>query len=85
MSQDKAQPGIDLSDFSAPLGRMRCTVLLAIEKLDDDRREKVLAALAAHPTVIRHDMIAVRLAEWSGDRITAQTLSRHRRKKCACG
>ena len=74
---------VDLSDFVDAVKKgPRCTVGVALSKLEGERLEKALSALDAPE--IRHNMIATRLSEWTGERLGATTVGRHRRKECLC-
>ena len=77
------KPDIDLSDFVALKPGSKCTVSVAIPKLSDEQREKVLAALE-EPTVSTAGIVR-KLNEWSGIKISNSTLARHRNKECQCG
>ena len=76
---------VDLSEF-APTTKKgpSCSTGLAISKLEGEKREKVLAALAAPE--VQHRMIALRLTEWAGMKVSAESVGRHRRtpRICAC-
>ncbi len=79
-----AERRIDLSEFDNAV-RIKgpvCTVRTAIERLSEDRAEKVQAAFESDLT---NRAIAERLSDWSGMTVRFGTVGRHRRGDCACG
>ena len=79
----KTEPEVDLlSEFRGPLVRSKCSVMTALDTLDEAQREKV--ERACESPEITGTMIARRLSEWSSVKIGGYTVSRHRRKECSC-
>ncbi len=74
---------VDLSEFDsgAHLRGPGCTVKAAMERLSEDRAEKVRAALESPLT---NRVIAERLSDWAGMTVRFGTVGRHRRGDCAC-
>jgi hypothetical protein len=75
----------DLTEFmkSPDLYGPRCTVRASLEKITDEQRNVIKAAMA-HPDAVKRK-IALRLSEWSGNVVRYSAVSRHQRGECACG
>lgn len=79
-----ATKGIDLSEFAPTRKGPSCSVGVLLSGLSGERLEKAVAALAAPNPPIQNQKIADVFKSWTGETIDAQSISRHRNKKCKC-
>lgn len=81
----RSLPAPDLTEFYDPAVNpnrgSKCGVLLAFNAVTDEQADKLRAALASE--AIPHATVARVVTGW-GCRLTAESVSRHRKKECAC-
>lgn len=79
-----AKPAVDLSEFEAHRKQVgpECSIGLIIEKLTEQQRVNLDAALADRS--ITTSQIRRVMVEW-GHPVSHSTVQRHRRKECLCG
>jgi hypothetical protein len=76
---------IDLSEFRAETGKHgpSCTMVAVIESLSGEQQDSLGAALAEGD--IPSTAIARVVSKWTGQKIAAPTVRRHRKGECGCG
>lgn len=78
---------LDLSEFYETRG---CPLMKYLEKaLDDHQYDKVVTAMQRpwdrdEPRFIPHSAIATVVLDWTGERVSADAIGKHRRKVCSC-
>lgn len=77
---------MDLSEFYDTRG---CPLIKYLETLDDARFDKVVAAMQQpwdrnESRFISHSAIAEVVEGWTGERVSADAIGKHRRKACSC-
>lgn len=75
----------DLSEFRAETAKHGpdCSMIVIIESLTDEQRDNLGAALSEGD--IPSTAIAKVLSRWTGSKVSAPTVRRHRKNECACG
>lgn len=63
----------------------RCGVTILLDDLDDDDADELRQFLAADTNHVGHTYLAGLVKEAFGVRLSADTVSRHRRGLCSCG
>jgi hypothetical protein len=75
----------DLSEFFAETAKHgpSCSMVAVIESLADEEKEKLGLALSQGD--IPSTAIARVVSRWTGQKIAATTVRRHRKGECGCG